>query len=88
LTPIPGSADHPGQLQESELTFGDTKPELLLISASRADGVVTSGNSGLLAPRRSGKILLDKGHQICRQVVDEIVIANWAISGHPARQKK
>lgn len=46
LTPIPGSADHPGQLQESELTFGDTKPELLLISASRADGVVTSTPSG------------------------------------------
>lgn len=46
LTPIPGSADHPGQLQESELTFGDTKPELLLISASRADGVVTSAPSG------------------------------------------
>ena len=34
-----------------------------------------AGNSGLLASRRGGKILLDKGHQICRQVVDEIVIA-------------
>ncbi len=47
LTPIPGSADHPGQLQESELTFGDTKPELLLISASRADGVCYVRTFGL-----------------------------------------
>ena len=41
-----------------------------------------AGNSGLLAPRRGGKILLDKGHQICRQVVDEIVIAKRIAQVH------
>ena len=41
-----------------------------------------AGNSGLLAPRRSGKILLDKGHQICCQVVDEIVIAKRIAQVH------
>ena len=38
LTPIPDSPAHPGQMPENELRFD--KPHLLLITASKADGVV------------------------------------------------
>ena len=42
LVKIPGSAMHPGQLESSEMRFGEeNKPYVLLISSSKADGVVT-----------------------------------------------
>lgn len=40
LTPVPGSADHPGQMQAEEMRFKDNAPYLLLISCSDSDGVV------------------------------------------------
>ena len=40
LVPVPGSADHPGQMQPEELVFEENAPYLLLISASNSDGVV------------------------------------------------
>ena len=42
LVNIPGSAMHPGQLESSEMRFSEeNKPYVLLISSSKADGVVT-----------------------------------------------
>lgn len=40
LTPVEGSADHPGQMEESEMVFGDALPYALLLSAAANDGVV------------------------------------------------
>ena len=40
LVNMPGSAMHPGQMEASEMTFGDNKPYVLLISSSKADGTV------------------------------------------------
>ena len=40
LTPVTGSADHPGQMQAEEMRFEDNAPYLLLISCSDRDGVV------------------------------------------------
>lgn len=40
LTPVPGSADHPGQMQAEDMIFEDNAPYLLLISCSDRDGVV------------------------------------------------
>ncbi len=40
LVEIPGSGMHPGQLERSEMVFGEDKPYLLLISSSKSDGVV------------------------------------------------
>lgn len=42
LVKIPGSPMHPGQIQEKELEFSKCKPNILLISSSKADGVVSS----------------------------------------------
>lgn len=42
LTPVANSPDHPGQMQESEMTFGEYPPYMLLLSASNTDGVVGS----------------------------------------------
>ncbi|MBP3856132.1 MAG: hypothetical protein IK990_11045 [Ruminiclostridium sp.] len=43
LVNIDGSAMHPGQMRKEDMEFGEDKPEVLLISSSKADGVV--GNS-------------------------------------------
>lgn len=40
LTPLANSPDHPGQMQESEMIFGEYPPYMLLLSASNTDGVV------------------------------------------------
>ena len=40
LVSIGGSAMHPGQMQKEDMKFGENKPEVLLISSSKADGVV------------------------------------------------
>ena len=40
LTPIVNSPMHPGQMEEAELIFEDNQPYVLLISASKKDGVV------------------------------------------------
>lgn len=40
LTPVAGSAAHPGQMQEDELMFSENAPYLLMISSSNTDGVV------------------------------------------------
>lgn len=40
LTPVPGSAAHPGQMMESEMIFSENEPYLLMISSSKSDGVV------------------------------------------------
>ncbi len=42
LVEIPNSPMHPGQMTKEEMVFGDNKPYLMLISASKADGVVGS----------------------------------------------
>lgn len=42
LTPVANSPMHPGQMEESELTFSDDSPYMLLISAAENDGVVGS----------------------------------------------
>lgn len=42
LVPVSGSAMHPGQMQECEMTFTDNPPYVLMISASQIDGVVGS----------------------------------------------
>ena len=42
LTPVSGSAMHPGQMKEEEMVFEDDKPFALLISAAKNDGVVGS----------------------------------------------
>lgn len=40
LVPISGSAMHPGQLREDDMIFEENAPFVLLISASKTDGVV------------------------------------------------
>lgn len=40
LTPVAGSAMHPGQMQETEMVFENEQPFALLISAAKNDGVV------------------------------------------------
>lgn len=40
LTPVAGSAAHPGQMEESEMVFGDDPPYALLLSAAANGGVV------------------------------------------------
>lgn len=42
LTPVSGSPDHPGQMEEAELVFNDNAPFILLLSASKTDVVVGS----------------------------------------------
>lgn len=42
LVKIPGSPMHPGQIKAEDMKFDEYKPDILLISSSRADGVVTS----------------------------------------------
>ncbi len=42
LTPVANSPMHPGQMEEAELIFGENQPKVLLISASKKDGVVGS----------------------------------------------
>lgn len=40
LVEMPGSAMHPGQMTEEEMTFGEIVPYAVLISSSKADGTV------------------------------------------------
>ena len=42
LTPVENSPMHPGQIEESEMRFGENIPYMLLISAAINDGVVGS----------------------------------------------
>ncbi len=42
LVEIKGSPMHPGQMKECDMRFGPDKPEILLISSSKADDVVTT----------------------------------------------
>ncbi len=55
LTPLEGSADHPGQMQPEELVFAENAPELLLISTSKTDGVVGT------FPKSYHKLLTENG---------------------------
>ncbi len=40
LVEIPGSAMHPGQMTEEEMSFSENEPNLIFVSLSKADGVV------------------------------------------------
>ncbi len=55
LVEIPGSPMHPGQILPEEMVYGDYEPKVLLISSSKADGVVTS------FPDNYRKIISDNG---------------------------
>ena len=64
LTKIPGSPMHPGQLTPAEMRFPeDLKPRVLLISSSKADGVVSS------SPDSYRGILTDNGEPFLTHVL-------------------
>lgn len=63
LVEIPNSPIHPGQMTAEEMTFGDNKPYIILVSSSECDDVVGS------APNDYRKILTENNVQFLSHVM-------------------
>ncbi|MBQ8978673.1 MAG: hypothetical protein IJ080_02800 [Oscillospiraceae bacterium] len=63
LVKIEGSPMHPGQMESSQMKFGEDKPYILLISSSKADTVVS------FAPDSYRTILDENGEQYLSHVM-------------------
>lgn len=63
LVKIPNSPIHPGQMTAEEMTFGDNKPYIVLVSSSECDDVVGS------APNDYRKILTENNVQFLSHVM-------------------
>ncbi len=76
LVEIPGSPMHPGQILPEEMVYGDYEPKVLLISSSKADGVVTS------FPDDYRKIFSDNGVEYLSHVLTSTQHDHTSVKPH------
>jgi len=76
LVEVPGSAMHPGQMTEEEMTFAENKPYLILISSSKADGVVGS------SPNSYRKIMTENGVEYLSHVMESTGHDHTSVKPH------
>ena len=77
LVEIPGSPMHPGQIDPAEMKFADdVRPHVLMISSSKADGVVTS------APDSYRDILTENGEPFLSHVLTSTAHDHTSVKPH------